>query len=345
MATGVRRLIRDAVPEGQPLLLVIDQLEELFTLVPDEAVRRSFLDGLTEAIADERAGLRIAATLRADFLDRPLRYAEFGQLVKHGAVTIVGMSASEIAEAISQPAAGVGVEVEPALVSELVADVVDQPAALPLLQFALTELFDRGSAGERRTMTLADYRELGGVEAAVARRAQAAVDRAPRSRPRPRPPRVPAPRDRRRRQHRQPTSRSSLQLLAAGRRSRGQVDRLLDTFGAARLLTFDHDAETREPTVEVAHEALIQHWPRFSEWVRDAGDSLRVRQQVADAAAMWQEHGRDDGDLARGLRLESALELAAHDPEALDPLEREFVAASDRLRAAEADRATGAGRT
>ena len=332
----VRRLIRDAVPEGQPLLLVIDQLEELFTLVPDEAVRRSFLDGLTEAIADERAGLRIAATLRADFLDRPLRYAEFGQLVKHGAVTIVGMSASEIAEAISQPAAGVGVEAEPALVSELVADVVDQPAALPLLQFALTELFDRGSAGERRMMTLADYRELGGVEAAVARRAEAAVTVLPE-----------ADRDLARRVFLRLVTVDDDNTVSRRRAHRSQllgladdpeeVDRLLDTFGAARLLTFDHDAETREPTVEVAHEALIRHWPRFSEWVRDAGDSLRVRQQVADAAAMWQEHGCDDGDLARGLRLESALELAAHDPEALDPLEREFVAASDRLRTAEAD--------
>ena len=322
---------------------MIDQLEELFTLVSDEDVRRSFLDGLTDAIADESSGLRVAATLRADFLDRPLRYADFGQLVKHGAVTIVGMSASGIAEAITQPAASVGVEVEPALVNQLVADVVDQPAALPLLQFTLTELFDRGTQGERRAMTLADYRELGGVEAAVGRRAEAAVTVLPE-----------ADRDLARRVFlrlvtvddsnsvsRRRTHRSQLTSLSDDPH---EVDRLLDTFGAARLLTFDHDPDTREPTGEVAHEALIQHWPRFRDWVRDAGDSLRVRQQIADAAAMWEENDRDDGDLARGLRLESALELAVSEPEALDPLEREFVAASDRLRTAEADAAAEAGR-
>jgi hypothetical protein len=324
------------VPEGQPLLLVIDQLEELFTLVPDENLRRSFLDGLTAAVADDRNGLRVAATLRADFLDRPLRYAEFGRLVKYGAVTIVGMSASEIAEAITQPAAGVGVEVQPALVTELVADVVDQPAALPLLQFTLTELFDRATAGERQAMTLADYRELGGVEAAVARRAETAVAVLPD-----------ADRDLARRVFLRLVTVDDDNTVSRRRvhRSRltspspdpSEVESLLATFGDARLLTFDHDPDTREPTVEVAHEALIQHWPRFRHWVRDAGDNLRVRQQVAAAAAVWDEHGRDDGDLARGLRLESALELATNEPETLDPLEREFVAASDRLRAAEAD--------
>lgn len=331
-----RRLVRDAVPEGQPLLLVIDQLEELFTLVPDEDLRRSFLDGLTDAVADDRSGVRVAATLRADFLDRPLRYAEFGQLVKRGAVTIVGMSASEIAEAITQPAAGLGVEVEPALVNELVADVVDQPAALPLLQFALTELFDRGTAGDRRAMTLADYQQLGRVEAAVARRAEAAVTVLPE-----------ADRDLARRVFlrlvavdddntvsRRRARRSQLRSLSP---DTSEVGGLLATFGDARLLSFDHDADTREPTVEVAHEALIQHWPRFRDWVRDAGDGLRVRQQIAAAAAAWVEHDRDDGDLARGLRLESALELATSEPETLDPLEREFVDASDRLRTAEAD--------
>ncbi len=331
-----RRIVRDAVPDGQPLLLVIDQLEELFTLVPDEDVRRAFLDGLVDVVNDEDSAVRVAATLRADFLDRPLRYAEFGQLVKNGAVTIVGMSASEIAEAVTQPAAGTGVEVEPALVTELVADVVDQPASLPLLQFTLTELFERSSASERPVMTLADYRVLGGVEAAVAKRAEAAVAVLPA-----------ADRDLARRAFLRLVSVDDDNTVSRRRAGRAQllglsadaqeVDRLLDRFGAARLLTFDHDADTREPTVEVAHEALIQHWPRFRHWVRDAGDTLRVRQQVAAAAMVWEERDRDDSDLARGLRLESALELVAIDPDTLDQHEREFVAASDRLRTAEAD--------
>ena len=240
-----RRIIRDAVPDGQPLLLVIDQLEELFTLVSDEDVRRPFLDGLVDVVNDEGSAVRVAATLRADFLDRPLRYAEFGQLVKNGAVTIVGMSASEIAEAVTEPAASIGVEVEPALVTELVADVVDQPASLPLLQFTLTELFERSSAGERPVMTLAGYRNLGGVEAAVALRAEAAVAFLPT-----------ADRDLARRVFLRLVSVDDDNTVSRRRAGRAQllglsadaqeVDRLLDRFGAARLLTFDHDADTRE---------------------------------------------------------------------------------------------------
>src|SRR5690606_8697339 len=97
----------------------------------------------TRALRRPDGNLRVVATLRADHLDRPLRYSDFGQLVKRGAIPIVGMSATELASAVTRPAAGVGVEVEPALTTQLVADVLDQPAALPLLQFTLTELFER----------------------------------------------------------------------------------------------------------------------------------------------------------------------------------------------------------
>ena len=329
------QLLHRAVPYGAPILLVIDQLEELFTLVDDDWTRQEFLHGLTRAVEDPHSGLRVAATLRADYLDRPLRSADFGQLVKRGAVAIVGMSASEIGEAITQPAAGAGVEVEPALVTQIVADVVDQPAALPLLQFALTELFELRSSDARRIMTLEDYRTLGGIDAAIASRADSAVAVLPE-----------ASRELSRRVFlrlvdvdnagtvtRRRVRRSQLTALSED----DSVDRLLDTFGAGRLLTFDHDPDTREPTVEVAHEALIQQWPRFQQWVREAGDGLRVQQQIAAAAATWDEQGRDDTDLVRGLRLESALELAESTPDAYDRLEREFVAASDRLRTAEAD--------
>ena len=119
------------------------------------------------------------------------------------------------------------------------------------------------------------------------------------------------------------------------------VDAVIDAFGTSRLLTFDRDQHTREPTVEIAHEALIEQWPRFAEWVATAGEGLRIQGQLAEASRTWERLDRDDGDLYRGLRLESALEWADSQPENLSPLEREFLAASGGARTAEieADRA------
>ncbi|MCH8984944.1 MAG: protein kinase, partial [Acidobacteria bacterium] len=165
----VRAILRAAVDAHQPVLLVLDQLEELFTLVQDEHTRRAFLDGLAEAVTEPESNVRVLATLRADFYDRPLRYHTAGRLLKDGGITIVGMTAAELDQAIREPAGQAGIEVEPALASELVSDVIDQPAALPLLQFALTELFEHRSEG---VITRESYRELGGVDAAVSSRAE-----------------------------------------------------------------------------------------------------------------------------------------------------------------------------
>ena len=316
------------------MLLVIDQLEELFTQVSDETTRRHFVAGLTRAVHRPGANLRVVATLRADFHDRPLRYSEFGRLVKHGTVTVVGMSAPELESAITRPAAGVGVEVEPALATQLVADVHDQPAALPLLQFTLTELFDR-RAGP--VLTLRGYLELGGVDAAVAGSAEAAFDQL-----------TDAERELARRMFLRLVTVEESRSVSRRRALRsdvvsvadepGAMDAVIDAFGTPRLLTFDRDQHTREPTVEIAHEALIGQWPRFGEWVASAGEGLRIQGQLTATTRTWEQHGRDDGDHYRGLRLEGALEWADSQPEALNPLEQEFLAASGRTTKKRNDR-------
>ena len=327
----VVRLVEAAAPADQPLLLVVDQLEELFTQTSDESMRRHFLDGIAKAITRPDSNLRVVATLRADFLDRPLRYSEFGQLVKRGAVTVVGMSAPELESAITRPAAAVGVEIEPALSTQLVADVFDQPAALPLLQFTLTELFERRS---EPVLTLQSYRDLGGVDAAVAQRADAVFGRLTEAE------RELARRmflrlvtvDESRSVSRRRTLRSDIISTAS---DPDAMEALIDAFGASRLLTFDHDPDSREPTVEIAHEALISQWPRFSDWVSSTGEGLLIQGQLAEAARTWDRQSRDAGDLYRGLRLESALEWSAAQPDALSQLEHEFLDASADARNAE----------
>ena len=81
-------------------------------------------------------------TLRADFYDRPLRHRAIGELLRRGTEVITPMSPDEVERAIDGPAEQVGVPFEPGLVAEIVADVAERPGALPLLQYALTELFD-----------------------------------------------------------------------------------------------------------------------------------------------------------------------------------------------------------
>ncbi len=325
---AVDRLVDAVVPEGGTVLLVVDQFEELFTTVTDEAKRRAFVTGLVRAVTRSDLDARVVVTLRADFFDRPLRYHDLGELLKDSAVVVAGLSAAELDEAVRGPAATVGLDVEVALGSELIADVVDQPAALPLLQFTLTELFERRAG---RTLTLASYRDIGGVDAAVAGCAEALYaqlndeDRALVRRLFLRLITVD--------DHGIPTRRRVLRSdLVSGSHEPDRISAVLDRFAAARLLTFDRDESTRSPTVEVAHEALITQWPQLRSWVDEAGERIRIQSHLAGASATWDERGRDDSDLFRGSRLDEALALAADPDSTTSDAEREFLEASTQRR-------------
>ena len=169
---GSRGLL-DAVdlvlPAGAEAVLIVDQLEETFTLARDPAERALFMEALRVAVVDPASRLRVIVTLRADFYDRPLTYPRFGELMASRTEAVPPLTPDEEEQAIREPAAQVGVRPEPGLVAELIADIAHQPGALPLLQFALTELFERRS-GDR--FTRAAFREIGGVAGALSARAE-----------------------------------------------------------------------------------------------------------------------------------------------------------------------------
>ena len=100
---------------------------------------------------------------------------------------------------------------------------------------------------------------------------------------------------------------------------------VIDAYGAARLLTFDVDPATREPTVEVAHEALLRHWPRLRAWLDEDRDGLRLHRHLSDAAMAWEAAGRPAADLYRGARLESAAPWSETNADSLTPLERGYL--------------------
>src|SRR3712207_3155426 len=171
MSRGLVRAAKRVLPPDQTtaLVLIIDHFEEVFTLVADEPTRVHFLTGLHAAVSDPRSRLWVIITLRADFYDRPLLYPDPGELLRQRTEVVLPLSAEELERAIVRPAARVGVTLEPELVATIIQEVGEQPGVLPLLQHALTELFERRQ-GQR--LTLAAYRASGGVLDALPRRAE-----------------------------------------------------------------------------------------------------------------------------------------------------------------------------
>ena len=318
---GLLRAVRRVLPDERTcLLLLVDQFEELFTQARDPAERDRFLAELAHAAVEPMSPLRVIATLRADHYDAPLRQASIAELVTRTTVTVRPMAPDELDRAIRLPAASVGVGVEPALASELVAGLDARSSALPLLQFSLTELFDRRVSN---TMLLATHRELGGLTGALAARADRILAAG-------------GPDDE------AEARRIFGRLVTFGEGSddtrrralrsefgdRERTAWLIDAFVTARLLSADRDPTTREPTIEVAHEALLRDWPRLRSWLAEDRELRRSVGAIGAAATVWDRGGRQLSDLYRGGRLDSALRIGDTSPDWLRPLDREFLAAS-----------------
>jgi WD40 repeat protein len=303
---GLVRAARLALPtENSTLLLVIDQFEEVFTLVENKAEAAHFLNSLYAAVTTPRSPVRVLITLRADFYDRPLMYPNFAELVRQRTEVVLPLTAEELSRAITAPAERVGARYEAGLVSQIVVDVNDQPGALPLLEYALTELFERRSG---RQLTRAAYAAIGGVLGAVSRRAEEVYARM-NAEAQERACQMflrlvtlgEGVEDTRRRVLR--SELESLRTLAGNTPVNASMAAVIDAFGAARLLAFDRDPLTRGPTVEVAHEALLREWKRLREWLDSSRTEVRLQRLLAAAAAEWESFGRDASFLLQGARL------------------------------------------
>ncbi len=291
------RDLASCVPDDEELILIIDQFEELFTLVEQESVRRRFLEAITDAVRDDL--IRCVATLRADHYDGPLEYPEFAQVFTSGVIHAMPLTAAELEQAAAAPARSVGLEFEPALLAELVADVAGEPGALPLFQYALTELFDR------RTGPLLDvetYRGIGGLHGALVGRAETVFSAFGA-------------------EEKEAARQLALRLVTIGPTAAGgrrrvpgaeltnldvdqlALQRVIYELGRHRLITFDRDAQSGRPTLELAHEALMSAWPRLRDWIDTAASDLRRHAPLAAAAAEWNEAGRDPDYLPGGRQL------------------------------------------
>jgi WD40 repeat protein/transcriptional regulator with XRE-family HTH domain len=345
---GLLRAARRILPadDSVELVLVIDQFEEVFTLAQDESERALLLDSLVAAALDERSRVRLILTLRADFTDRPLRYVDFGELVQKRSEFVLPLTSDELERAILGPARRVGLKLESGLTSAMIRDVGDQPGALPLLQYALTELFEKR---EGRMLTKEAYADIGGVLGALGRRAEEAYTNLNESE------QALAQQlflrlvtlgegveDTRRRvlrveldqlqtanlKSQNPTRSAPSQPSTILQSSNSLISIVIESFGKHRLLSFDRDPVTRGPTVEVAHEALLREWPRLREWLNESRADVRLQRQLAQAAHEWQSANQDRSFLLIGARLEQFEGWAASTSVALTQDERAFLDAS-----------------
>jgi basic membrane lipoprotein Med (substrate-binding protein (PBP1-ABC) superfamily)/DNA-binding SARP family transcriptional activator len=329
---GLLRAVLQVLPDDDArLLLVVDQCEELFTLV-DERVRRRFLSNLVVALDDPHGRLAVVLTLRADHYGDALEHPQFGVRMGDGVVNVTPLTPEELEAAAREPTMRSGISLEPALLVQLVSDVDTRPGALPLFQYTLTELFDR-RAGER--LLLSTYRSMGGVQGALRRHA---TDLYRRLTP----------------QQQAAARQLFLRLISVTdhdehtrRRVRAAeilsldvdavtMQEVIAVFGRHRLLSFDMDPVTGAPTVEVAHEALLTAWSDLRGWIDRSRIDLRRHALFAVAVREWELADRDAGYLLTGRRLAEYERWARDTTIGLTRGEQAFLDASVARRDAEA---------
>jgi WD40 repeat protein/energy-coupling factor transporter ATP-binding protein EcfA2 len=312
----------DAAGDG---LLVIDQLEELVTASDDLDAQQRFV----ERLCGHEAGAVVG--LRADAYAALARFPGLAAAIAAHHLLLAPMSRAQLRAAIEDPATRRGLSLEAGLADLVLADAGNEPGALPLVAHAMRETWRRRDG---RLLTVAGYREAGGVQRAIAATAEAvfaALDPGEREQMRAVLLRMVHPGD--------GTADSRRRVGLDELRELGDevsTEALIDRLAAARLVTVDRDS------VEPAHEALLRAWPRLAGWIAEERDDLRRHRHLTAAAGSWASGGHDGAELYRGGRLEGALELAER--ASLTATERVFVEASVQAQADEARLAAAASR-
>jgi hypothetical protein len=306
------------------VLLIADQFEEIYTLCADHKIRHTFLDSLLVSFQSSAYQSQynhvLVATMRADFLGNALLYPRFGDVLKTDIKLIRSMNHDELSQVIAKPAEKLGVTFEVGLVERILDDVEDEPGNLPLLEFALTQLWKQRKG---KQLTHAAYQHIGKVQGALARHADHNYDKLSAA-------------------QKEQVRRIFIQLVQPGegtqdtRRVATKAElgeqrwKLVKQLADDRLVVTSQNAANQE-TVEVVHEALIRNWDEFRQWM-NADRSFRAWQErLRFAMRQWDTSGRDEGALLRGKSLADAEDWLQKRPADLT-VEQEYIQASLVLR-------------
>lgn len=318
----VTRLALSDQGEDARALILVDQFEELFTLCTDEGTRRAFIANVMHAATDTTGQALVVLTLRADFYGQCAIYDHLAAVLSEHQYLVSPPSDAELRETIIGPAQSTGYELEPGLVEMLVNDVRDQSGGLPLLEYALTELWEKRAGNKLRVEA---YREMGGVQGAITTRAEQEYRQLNDS-------------------QQAALETLMLQLVRPGEdtpdtRQRAVFESdsaqaaIIHRLADAHLVVTDKDAMSGKETVEVAHEALIRHWPRLREWIEMDRAFLRTQARLKTTAQHWQEEGESsDYLLPPGRPLAEGRALLKNRSGALDADVVRYVRASIRYR-------------
>lgn len=285
---ALREALESLAP-AREALVVVDQFEEVFTHCADEAERVRFVEVLTAAAERPDQATRVVIGVRADFFSWCVELPGLASLLACASVPVGTLTDEELQEVITKPARLAGASVERALVTKIMADAAGQPGALPLVSHALLETWRQRRGA---VLSVAGYEEAGGVAGAIRQTAEAVYQRfdaAQRESAREVLTRLVTLGENGVRDTRRRVDRSELGFP--------DVDHVLGELASARLIVPEQD------TVEIAHEAVIDAWPRLHDWLHQDREALRLRRQLTIDSKIWCAHGRDQGVLYRGARL------------------------------------------
>jgi tetratricopeptide (TPR) repeat protein/KaiC/GvpD/RAD55 family RecA-like ATPase len=304
-------------PGTDRLLLVVDQWEELYTLCRNDAVQHRFISELLDATACAQL-LSVVLTLRGDFYGHALADRELSDRIQDGIVNIGPMMRDELQHAIQEPARKVGLRFEDGLIERILDEVGEEPGSLPLVEFLLTELWEKRRNGE---LLHEAYTAIGGVRRAIAERAEQAFSRLSE-------------------QEQEAAHWALLALVVPGEgaedtRKRAILQELdgvarsvIAKLATDRLLVTTRDTTGRD-VVEVGHEALIREWKRLRQWVNENREFLRTLRRLEEEEELWRTNRRPaDLLLPPGRRLGEAQELLNSRPQAVGVRVRAYITES-----------------
>lgn len=312
-------MLRNATLRRQErAFIVVDQLEELFTLCDDEEARTTFLAALLAAADDSSSPLRVVLSMRADFLDRLAGHKQFLAELSRGMFFLTTPDHDNLRETIERPAEMAGYAFEASSIVEDMMKAASSRGALPLLSFAATRLWDARDR-HRKRLTLEAYQHMGGVGGAFAQHADRVASE------------VPPPS--------QPLLRAIMLRLLTPEGTRAVVDkrellslandhtdaeRILDKLVRARLVHF-HTEPDKVVTVEIVHEMLITEWPMLRRWIDDSQAMRGFLHELRAAAKQWDGRQRAQELLWQGRIATEALTHVERHLLDLSAVEREFI--------------------
>jgi hypothetical protein len=310
------------------LVFLVDQFEELFTLCKDEKLRQPMIDNLLYAANVIDGQTIVVLTMRADFYGRCAAYPELAAALSDHQLLIGGMSEDELRLAIEKPAQLSGCEFEPGLVDLQLKDIKGQAGGLPLLQYALFELWRKR---EDHRLTQATYNEIGGVQGALEKKADDVLRGL-----------TDIEKEICRKiflrltqvgEGTEDTKRRVLiDELISDKSKQEDIESIIQTLSSsdARLVTVKGIKE--KSFIEVSHEALIRSWGNLRKWLDEDREFLLWRQRLRVNLSEWGRQGHDEGILLRGGFLAEAQRWLSEKPDDLSEDEKGFIIISAELR-------------